>query len=100
LELLLRPLAGDPVALDGRRIHVTPAPVTKGGPRVMIAGGSAAAAKRAGRHGLGFIAYTDTPGLKETFEASRDGSHSKRSSSGGPTGRSTTRTGVARERPV
>ena len=35
----------------------------------MIAGGSTAAAKRAGRHGLGFIAFTNTPGLKETFEA-------------------------------
>ena len=35
----------------------------------MIAGGSTAAAKRAGRHGLGFIAFTDTPELKEAFEA-------------------------------
>jgi alkanesulfonate monooxygenase SsuD/methylene tetrahydromethanopterin reductase-like flavin-dependent oxidoreductase (luciferase family) len=35
----------------------------------MIAGGSTAAAKRAGRHGLGFIAFTNAAGLKETFEA-------------------------------
>jgi alkanesulfonate monooxygenase SsuD/methylene tetrahydromethanopterin reductase-like flavin-dependent oxidoreductase (luciferase family) len=69
LDLLLRLLAGDPVDIDGRRIHVTPAPTIKGGPRILIAGGSTAAAKRAGRHGLGFIAYTDTPGLKATFEA-------------------------------
>jgi alkanesulfonate monooxygenase SsuD/methylene tetrahydromethanopterin reductase-like flavin-dependent oxidoreductase (luciferase family) len=34
----------------------------------MIAGGTAAAAKRAGRHGLGFIAYTNAAGLQETFE--------------------------------
>ena len=33
----------------------------------MIAGGSTAAARRASRHGLGFIAYTDAPGLKEAF---------------------------------
>jgi alkanesulfonate monooxygenase SsuD/methylene tetrahydromethanopterin reductase-like flavin-dependent oxidoreductase (luciferase family) len=69
LELLRRLLTGDPVDIDGRRMHVTPAPTTKGGPRIMIAGGSAAAAKRAGRHGLGFIAFTNTPGLKETFKA-------------------------------
>lgn len=69
LQLLLQLLAGDPVELDGRHIHVTPAPATPGGPRIMIAGGSTAAAKRAGRHGLGFIAYTDTPALRETFES-------------------------------
>ena len=69
LQLLLRLLGGDAVDLDGRRIHVTPAPSTPGGPRIMIAGGSTAAAKRAGRHGLGFIAFTDAPVLKEAFEA-------------------------------
>ena len=69
LELLLRLLAGAPVDLDGRRIHVTPAPSTEGGPRILIAGGSTAAAKRTGRNGLGFIAFTNAPGLKETFEA-------------------------------
>ena len=69
LELLLRLLAGDPIDLDGRRIHVTPAPASEGGPRIMIAGGSTAAAKRAGRHGLGFIAFTDAAELKATFEA-------------------------------
>ncbi len=69
LELLLRLLAGDPVDVDGRRIHVTPAPVTDGGPRVMIAGGSTAAARRAGRHGLGFIAFTNAPKVREAFEA-------------------------------
>jgi alkanesulfonate monooxygenase SsuD/methylene tetrahydromethanopterin reductase-like flavin-dependent oxidoreductase (luciferase family) len=35
----------------------------------MMAGGSTAAAKRAGRHRLGFIAFSNTPGLKEAFEA-------------------------------
>ena len=69
IALLLRLLAGDPVQVDGRRVHVTPPPATKGGPRVMIAGGSVAAAKRAGRHGLGFIAFTNDPALKDAFEA-------------------------------
>jgi alkanesulfonate monooxygenase SsuD/methylene tetrahydromethanopterin reductase-like flavin-dependent oxidoreductase (luciferase family) len=69
LELLLRLLEGDPVDVDRRRVHVTPSASTKGGPRIMIAGGTVAAAKRAGRHGLGFVAYNNTPGLKEAFEA-------------------------------
>ncbi|HTI75276.1 MAG TPA: LLM class flavin-dependent oxidoreductase [Mycobacterium sp.] len=69
IALLLRLLAGDPVEVDGRRVHVTPPPATKGGPRITIAGGSAAAAKRAGRHGLGFIAFANTPELKEIFES-------------------------------
>jgi alkanesulfonate monooxygenase SsuD/methylene tetrahydromethanopterin reductase-like flavin-dependent oxidoreductase (luciferase family) len=69
LELILDLLKGGPVQVAGRRVHVTPAASTQGGPRLMIAGGTAAAARRAGRHGVGFIASTNTPGLKETFEA-------------------------------
>ena len=69
LAPILELLKGQPVEVAGRRVHVTPAASTQGGPRLMIAGGTAAAARRAGRHGLGFIAYTNTPGLKETFEA-------------------------------
>ena len=33
LALLLRAKTGEPFEHDGRRIHVTPAPVTPGGPR-------------------------------------------------------------------
>ena len=69
LALILELFKGEPVEVAGRRVHVTPAASTQGGPRLMIAGGTAAAARRAGRHGLGFIAYSNTPGLKETFEA-------------------------------
>jgi alkanesulfonate monooxygenase SsuD/methylene tetrahydromethanopterin reductase-like flavin-dependent oxidoreductase (luciferase family) len=69
LDLLLRLLVGDPLDIGGRRVHVTPAPATVGGPRIMMAGGSTAAARRAARHGLGFIAQTDAPGLREVFEA-------------------------------
>jgi alkanesulfonate monooxygenase SsuD/methylene tetrahydromethanopterin reductase-like flavin-dependent oxidoreductase (luciferase family) len=76
LSLLLELLAGEPVVVDGRRVHVTPAPATRGGPRILIAGGSAAAATRAGRHGLGFVAYVNSPQLRETFEkASRAHGH-------------------------
>jgi alkanesulfonate monooxygenase SsuD/methylene tetrahydromethanopterin reductase-like flavin-dependent oxidoreductase (luciferase family) len=69
VALLRELLRGEPVEVDGRRVHVTPTPATKGGPRILIAGGSAAAARRAGRHGLGFISYVDSAALRKTFEA-------------------------------
>jgi alkanesulfonate monooxygenase SsuD/methylene tetrahydromethanopterin reductase-like flavin-dependent oxidoreductase (luciferase family) len=59
LGVLLRAKTGEPFEYEGRRIHVTPAPLTPGGPRVGWGGGSAAAARRAGRHGLDFIAQTE-----------------------------------------
>jgi alkanesulfonate monooxygenase SsuD/methylene tetrahydromethanopterin reductase-like flavin-dependent oxidoreductase (luciferase family) len=69
LGLLRRLLAGDPVDHGGRRIRVTPAPATPGGPYMLIAGGSKAAARRAARYGLGFISQTATPGLREFYES-------------------------------
>ncbi|PQM48771.1 Alkanal monooxygenase alpha chain [Mycobacterium talmoniae] len=62
LALLLRLLRGEPVSHQGRRIHVTPRCVTPGGPPIMLAGGSPAAAKRAARHGLGLLAQANPPG--------------------------------------
>lgn len=56
LSLLLRARSGEPFEHEGRRIHVTPAPVTPGGPTIMWGGGSPAAVRRAARFGLGFIA--------------------------------------------
>ena len=68
LALLRTLLRGDPVDHDGRRIHVTPPPVTPGGPYMWIAGGSRAAARRAARYGLGFISQAPSPALKEFYE--------------------------------
>ncbi len=56
LPILLQAKTGEPFEHDGRRIHVTPPPVTPGGPMVFWGGGSAAAARRAGRFGVGFLA--------------------------------------------
>jgi len=67
LALLLELLKGQPVIRDGRRIHVTPSPARSDGPRIMIGGGSIAAVKRAARHGLGFIAQGNPPGLLEAY---------------------------------
>ena len=36
---------------------------------MLVAGGSRAAARRAAKYGLGFISQTDSPGLKEFYEA-------------------------------
>ena len=65
IALILRLLAGDPVEVDGRRVHVTPPPATKGGPRIMIAGGSVAAAKRAGASRTRFHRLHEHPRTEE-----------------------------------
>jgi alkanesulfonate monooxygenase SsuD/methylene tetrahydromethanopterin reductase-like flavin-dependent oxidoreductase (luciferase family) len=61
-------LTGEPVTVDGRRIQITPACTSPGGPAVMLAGGSAAAVKRAARHGLGVVLQTNQGNLKELYE--------------------------------
>ncbi|TAM72282.1 LLM class flavin-dependent oxidoreductase [Mycobacterium sp.] len=66
---VLGPLVrGEPVEYRGRTVRVTPPCGSPGGPMVLIAGGSKAAARRAGRFGLGFVSQTDSPGLKEFYE--------------------------------
>ena len=76
LALLLRAKTGEPFEHEGRRIHVTPAPVTPGGPAVMWGGGSPAAAKRAGRFGLGFLAQGGGADLEQVYvDASRAAGH-------------------------
>ena len=69
LALLFELLKGEPVVRQGRTIHVTPPPLTPGGPRVLIAGGSVAAARRAGRFGLGLIAQANAQGMMEAYRA-------------------------------
>lgn len=69
LALVRRLLGGEPVDLDGRRIHVTPPPFTPGGPHMLIAGGSKAAARRAARYGLGFISQVASPELRDFYES-------------------------------
>lgn len=76
LPLLLRAKTGEAFDHEGRHIHVTPAPVTPGGPVVMWGGGSVAAARRAGRFGIGFLAQGGGPELHVAYEqAARDAGH-------------------------
>jgi alkanesulfonate monooxygenase SsuD/methylene tetrahydromethanopterin reductase-like flavin-dependent oxidoreductase (luciferase family) len=66
---VLGPLVrGEPVEWRGRTVRVTPPCGSPGGPMMLIAGGSKAAARRAGALGLGFVSQTDLPGLKEFYE--------------------------------
>lgn len=69
LALLLRAKTGEPFEHEGRRIHVTPAPVTPGGPRIMWGGGSPAAAKRAARFGLDLFAQGGGAEVEEAYVA-------------------------------
>jgi alkanesulfonate monooxygenase SsuD/methylene tetrahydromethanopterin reductase-like flavin-dependent oxidoreductase (luciferase family) len=65
LQALLKTLrAASAATLEPR---VTPVPYTAGGPAIAWGGASKAAARRAGRNGLGFFAQIDTPGLREAY---------------------------------
>jgi alkanesulfonate monooxygenase SsuD/methylene tetrahydromethanopterin reductase-like flavin-dependent oxidoreductase (luciferase family) len=69
LALLRALLSGEPVVHQGRRISVTPSPQTPGGPSLMWGGASLAAARRAGRKGLGLLANGNVLGMREAYEA-------------------------------
>jgi alkanesulfonate monooxygenase SsuD/methylene tetrahydromethanopterin reductase-like flavin-dependent oxidoreductase (luciferase family) len=76
LDILLKAKTGEPFEHDGRRIHVTPAPLTPGGPMVAWGGGSLAAARRAGRNGLGFFGQKGDAELGVAYaEAARAAGH-------------------------
>jgi len=76
LEILLKAKTGEPFDHDGRHIHVTPPPLTPGGPMVSWGGGSVAAARRAGRNGLGFFAQGGGAEVQAAYEeAARDAGH-------------------------
>jgi alkanesulfonate monooxygenase SsuD/methylene tetrahydromethanopterin reductase-like flavin-dependent oxidoreductase (luciferase family) len=68
LDLLRGLLAGE-VDLNGRHINVTPRPHSVGGPMLMWGGGTVAAARRAGRYGLGMLGNANVAGMKEAYEA-------------------------------
>jgi alkanesulfonate monooxygenase SsuD/methylene tetrahydromethanopterin reductase-like flavin-dependent oxidoreductase (luciferase family) len=76
LDIVRTLLRGEQVERDGRLTTVTPQPYSPGGPLLMWGGGSVAAARRAGRYGLGLLANAGVPGMAEAYEqASRDHGH-------------------------
>ena len=73
---LLRELLAGEVVVDGRRINATPPPHTAGGPMLMWGGGTVAAARRAGRYGLGMLGNANVAGMQEAYqEACREYGH-------------------------
>jgi alkanesulfonate monooxygenase SsuD/methylene tetrahydromethanopterin reductase-like flavin-dependent oxidoreductase (luciferase family) len=69
ITLLQRLWAGEQVDIDGRPVRVTPLPYTPGGPPLAYGGGTEAAARRAARLGLLFIAETHDATLEEAYRA-------------------------------
>ncbi len=67
LEVMREAWTGDEFEFEGRTVRVTPRPTTPGGPPLMYGGGSKAAARRAARFGLGFLAQSWAPGLEQTY---------------------------------
>lgn len=68
LGLLRRLLSGEEVEHGGRRMKVTPRPRSVDGPMLNWGGSSLAAARRAGRNGLGLLANGGVPGMREAYE--------------------------------
>lgn len=69
LDALRRALAGERFTYEGRNVHVTPSPVTPGGPRLMYGGHTPAAARRAGRLGLDLFAEGGPASLADEYRA-------------------------------
>src|SRR5271169_2701529 len=69
IGVLRRLWAGDEVDVDGRKVRTTPLPFTPGGPVVAYGGGTEAAARRAGRLGMLFLAETFDRSLEAAYLA-------------------------------
>jgi alkanesulfonate monooxygenase SsuD/methylene tetrahydromethanopterin reductase-like flavin-dependent oxidoreductase (luciferase family) len=72
IDALQRALAGERFTYEGRKVHVTPSPVTPGGPKLMYGGHSTAAARRAGRLGLDFFAEGGDESLVDAYRAAAE----------------------------
>ncbi len=69
LATLSRAWTGEPFDHPGRgTVRVTPLPATSGGPPLAYGGHSRAAARRAARHGLLFLAESDGDDLRRAYE--------------------------------
>ena len=67
--LLRRLWSGEEVDLEGGPVRVTPLPYTPGGPPLAYGGGTEAAARRAARLGLLFMAETHDATLEEAYRS-------------------------------
>ena len=73
LEVLRQAFSGQPFEYEGRQVQVTPAPMTPGGPLLLMGGGSKIAVRRAARFGMGMITQGGDASLEEVYlEACRE----------------------------
>jgi alkanesulfonate monooxygenase SsuD/methylene tetrahydromethanopterin reductase-like flavin-dependent oxidoreductase (luciferase family) len=69
LTALRQAWTGEPFEFEGRTVRVLPRPATPGGPPCLIGGGSAPAARRAARFGMGMLLQGGDPGLADVYRA-------------------------------
>jgi alkanesulfonate monooxygenase SsuD/methylene tetrahydromethanopterin reductase-like flavin-dependent oxidoreductase (luciferase family) len=75
IPVLRRAWTGEAFEFEGRPVQVTPLPFTPGGPMLAYGGGTVAAARRAARLGMYFVAEANKPELELAYreEAERVG---------------------------
>jgi alkanesulfonate monooxygenase SsuD/methylene tetrahydromethanopterin reductase-like flavin-dependent oxidoreductase (luciferase family) len=69
---LRRLWSGEAAEVDGRSVRITPLPLTRGGPILAYGGGTVAAAERAGRLGLYFMANTADRSLEGAYRSAAE----------------------------
>lgn len=69
LHKMLCAWSDEPVEHNGVKVDVTPKPLTKPHPLLLVGGGSRAAARRAARFGLPFAPQIDDPALFDLYES-------------------------------
>jgi len=68
LAVFAEALTGEPVTWGGRRVRVTPPPVSRPRPMLVVGGASRAAARRAARYGDAFAPTTDDGTLAAAYQ--------------------------------
>jgi len=67
MDALRKSWAGEPFEFEGRPVHVTPTPLTAGGPPLLMGGNSRAAARRAARFGMGLLAQGGDQSMEQVY---------------------------------
>ena len=68
LAALKQAWRGEPFEFEGRRVHVTPRPLTPGGPPLFMGGNVPEAVRRAARFGMGMLTMGGNPGLEAIYK--------------------------------
>jgi len=68
LAAMKRAWRGEPFEYEGRRVRVTPRPLTPGGPALFMGGNAPEAVRRAARFGMGMMTMGGNAGLNAIYE--------------------------------